>query len=590
VWTQPPLDRGTGQAELPFGAAGASVTFNGQSFPKSVFKLERAPTEWSAGEPLLHGTSAKLPGFLVRREPRASGLWESLRVLAAHVGVGDWRALPYNPFRNATLARSRLGGTPLSGSLVLHCLAVLCLIYLPREFPDTSILDAPPAMPEVIYYQAPIPNETQPAPHIAPAGPGGRPMSGVRPADVPTLGSTAARKMVVIVSKPSQPDNIRQTIVQPKSPDVKIITDLQLPNLIVGNVAAVHAPLQFDPNDSKPMQSKRDVAPTQAPAPETTAQVTSLLTPSNFQPKMPVPVAGAPAQRASSNSSASLEAPQISGSQALGVTGIVALSVDPGTNLVAPPGNRSGEFAISQNVNSGSPGGQENAVKSGGTGKEGQGGDTTIGVGVNVTGGAGAPGWDLSVSVNGRGKDSSAGTLDAHLALSMVYPVPSSSVLRKNELIVSTGPVGGGGLDVYGALTCGKIYTIFLSMPVKSWTMQYCLQSGGASQAPTDTYATVVHLGQGLVPPQAETKFDFKRLPVPPAMLHKLIILKGTLGADGTVDPIQVYQGIQPQMDEAARLALARWKFKPALREGKAVPVQVLVGIPVEGGGSKPGE
>jgi hypothetical protein len=32
-------------------------------------------------------------------------------------------------------------------------------------------------------------------------------------------------------------------------------------------------------------------------------------------------------------------------------------------------------------------------------------------------------------------------------------------------------------------------------------------------------------------------------------------------------------------MDEAARLALGRWKFMPAIRGGKPVAVDILVGI-----------
>lgn len=538
-------------------------------------------------EPLLRNVSTNVPLFLVHPEPRVSGWWDSVKILAERIKLSNRGSHSYNPLRRSTIARSRLGGRPLSGSFLLHCLGILCLVYLPREFPDTSILNVAPATPEAIYYQPPPP-ETRSAPRIAPAGPGGRPMSGARAADLPAKGSTDARRMIVIVSKPAQPDNVRQTIVQPKSPDIQIRTELKLPNLITGETTALHAPLQFNPNDSKPIEVHRAVAPTAAPSPEQAAQVASLLTPATFQPQMPVSAAAAPVAR--SRSSTELDAPQITGNPALGVAGVVALSVDPGTNLAPPPGNRSGEFAVSQDVNPGSPGGEQTATKSGGNGNSGKGGDTSIGVGVNVTGGGGSPGWNLSVSVSGTGKDSSPGSLSANLASAMVYAVPSSFVLRKNELIVSTGPVGGGGLDVYGALNCGKIYTIFLSMPMKSWTMQYCVQFVPAVDAktPSQAYATVVHLGQGLVPPQAEAKFDFKRVPVPPAMLHKQIVLKGTLDVDGTVSQIQVYQGIEPQMDEAARLALARWKFKPALRDGKAIPVQVLVGIPVEGAGSNP--
>jgi hypothetical protein len=33
-------------------------------------------------------------------------------------------------------------------------------------------------------------------------------------------------------------------------------------------------------------------------------------------------------------------------------------------------------------------------------------------------------------------------------------------------------------------------------------------------------------------------------------------------------------------MDEAAREAFSRWKFKPAIKDGSAVTVDILVGIP----------
>jgi hypothetical protein len=47
------------------------------------------------------------------------------------------------------------------------------------------------------------------------------------------------------------------------------------------------------------------------------------------------------------------------------------------------------------------------------------------------------------------------------------------------------------------------------------------------------------------------------------------------------VSELKIYQGILPEMDEAARLAFGRWKFKPAMREGKPLTLQILVGIPI---------
>jgi hypothetical protein len=172
--------------------------------------------------------------------------------------------------------------------------------------------------------------------------------------------------------------------------------------------------------------------------------------------------------------------------------------------------------------------------------------------------------------------------------MGMVYPVSRHLSLRKSSIIVSAGPVGGGGLDVYDVLRCGKIYTIFLAMPGKNWTMQYCQKPGTEGATPPRSTSTFVHLDGGLVPPDldVETRYDFRRLPVPPAKAGKLIVLKGTLGTDGTVGSLEIFQGILPQMDEAAKIAFSRWKFKPAMRDGKPVPVEILVGVPVEATGN----
>jgi hypothetical protein len=164
----------------------------------------------------------------------------------------------------------------------------------------------------------------------------------------------------------------------------------------------------------------------------------------------------------------------------------------------------------------------------------------------------------------------------------MVYAVPSSFIPRKNSLIVSAGARGGGGLDVYGALQCGKIYSVFLQMPGKAWTLQYC-HSPNSSEAPMQAGASaVVRLEHFLTPPDAEARFDFGRLPVPQELKSAMVILKGTIKADGTVSQLQVYQGILSEIDEAARLAFSQWKFRPATQEGKPVAVDILIGIPAE--------
>jgi hypothetical protein len=84
----------------------------------------------------------------------------------------------------------------------------------------------------------------------------------------------------------------------------------------------------------------------------------------------------------------------------------------------------------------------------------------------------------------------------------------------------------------------------------------------------------------GLVPPTADQQFDFRRLAIPEKDADKLIVLRGLIGKDGSTSEVQVFQGVQPEMDAEAALAFSSWKFRPATRANLPISVDVLVGIP----------
>jgi Gram-negative bacterial TonB protein C-terminal len=269
-------------------------------------------------------------------------------------------------------------------------------------------------------------------------------------------------------------------------------------------------------------------------------------------------------------------------------SGVVVIGIDPAeaaalVNL--PPGNRWGNFSIAPGGGQpGAAGGSEHAISNAGSGASGGGGDRSSGVGPGfVGGGGGDTGSSGVLSISGSGAGGKGeNMLDAAIVRDMVFAVPSTVVLRKNALVVSAGPIGGGGLDAYGALHCGKIYTVFMAMPGKSWTLQYCQSGAVATTAAPRVSGSVIRMEQGLVPPDVQSRFDFKRLPVPFEKKNKPIVLKGVIKDDGTVADLKVYQSIVPQMDEAARVAFSEFKFKPAMKEGKPVAVDILVGIPTE--------
>jgi hypothetical protein len=274
--------------------------------------------------------------------------------------------------------------------------------------------------------------------------------------------------------------------------------------------------------------------------------------------------------------------------EAAGDRDLLVMSVDPSGDLskiAVPPGNRYGDFSLSPaGGNPGSPAGDATAGKAGGgTGTEGAGGEGTVGIGSGKSGGGGGPTGSLPVSLTGRGTEPAGNSgLPAYSSVEdMIVPVITTPHVRKNSLVVSGGPIGGGGLGVYKALNCGKVYTVFITMPGTDWSLEYCahVDPGAPAPAPSPAVTTVVHLEQPLLPPDATVKFDFLRLPVSVDKRRKFIVLKGTIDEKGAVSGVQIYSGLLPAMDEAARAAFSRWKFMPALRDGKPVAVDILVGI-----------
>lgn len=502
-------------------------------------------------------------------------------------------------FRHGALSRAHRPGKPLGASFALHCSLLLIFVYARQAIPvDASPVERPTPSYERIYYPLPVTDSAKPLPRIAPAGAGARPGAGAIRERLPALGSTARQDGLRAVSNPVHPDNFRQTIYQRSSPpDVRITTEMELPNIILGAPSELpKAPL--DPSDAKPSRSTRKISADAAPAPVSENPSSPLMTflqPSNTQPRLPIATGAVSKPNRNtaekSGSTGSRDAEEKAGGDG---AELLVLGVDasgPAAGVSLPTGNRWGSFSISPAGGTpGSAGGVSNGTVAGGKGGIDAGGDGSTGVGPGEGGGGGgklAPAG--AISINGAESSNGSGSgdlLGKEFAATMVYPVPSSFRLRKNSLVVAVGPMGGGGLGNYGALHCGKIYSIFLTMPGKNWALEYCVKSDATQQRTADARSGVIHLERELVPPDAEAKFDFRRLPLPPEKAHKLIVLKGTLRGDGSVENIELYQGVLPQMDEAARIAFSQWKFKPALRDGKPVPVEILVGVPTEDPGN----
>ena len=520
----------------------------------AVFQFQKpkpGPIGVSVPSPRLPVRSSVIPKFIVRREPR--GYWGSFKVMLSAAKVPGFSGKA-GLLRDVILPRSYFRGLRFSSSLVLHCAAIALLIFLPRVIlVDEPELETVPNRIETIYY-LPERHVDKPEPKVA--------VERERPAKKPTEshGTSVAIKL-------PHPEAARKGIVQAAAPVVRVTSQTSLPELLM--VKPVDTPkvqFQYNANAAKPMRQQRNVSAVPVPTPtagETTGSGMVLLSTSTKVPILPLAVG-----------------PTLTSHGGGGGGGGDIAADAPSIGEGSSPGG--GAVLVVVGAPSGPPGGLHAPSSSGGGSGSGAGGGSFS---VSSSGGGGVPGGSVGVSAGG-GNPGSGGTdlIASSAVMNMVYAVPPALDFRRNSLIVSAGPIGGGGLAVYGALHCGKVDTVFLPMPGKNWTMQYCpQQEGAAAQASTASISSaVVHLQQGIVPPQAESRFDFQRLPIPPNKQNKMIILKGMLRGDGTVADLQVYQSIVPLMDEAARVALSRWKFKPAMREGAPIPVQILVGIPMQ--------
>jgi hypothetical protein len=185
-------------------------------------------------------------------------------------------------------------------------------------------------------------------------------------------------------------------------------------------------------------------------------------------------------------------------------------------------------------------------------------------------------------SISGEASGNKDDVLPSFLGVAEVYPVTPPPP-RRPAMVVTAGPTGGGGLQVYGVLKGGKIYTIYLPMPGKRWILQYCAHENSATSQDRVPTRVEISLDPGIVPPSVVEQFDF-RLPSvseSAANRNEIIILQGVIREDGSVGELKVYKGLLGTLDRAAVDAFSRWKFRPALRSNKPIAVEILLGIPV---------
>lgn len=384
----------------------------------------------------------------------------------------------------------------------------------------------------------------------------------------------------------------RQTIIQAGvPPEVRIARDLPLPNVLLAgpaNSQALRIPVSGVAAAAPQATRNNPVLPVEQPTIPDVALAVQMPAPAALHlpgPEVALPLAS--------------QQPRASGSLAQGPAGEANASgrgllilgenpAPPGAYLDLPFGNRFGQPALTlSGAGMGAPVGH-------GSGAVGTGGSSAQPGSAGRAGGGPGAGFGISGDVGNADRGAAAlaafgpagegtggaaaGILPPWLVGQMIFPVTAPIRMPPMSLIVTAGPIGGGGLGVFGVLRGSKIYTVYLPMPGKPWVLQYCEWESHPSSP--NRYQQELKLPAGIVPPEVEARFDFHRPPAPPYKQDALIVLHGRINAEGRVEDLTVYQGVLPLADQAALQAFQQWRFRPAKVNGRPIAVEILVGIP----------
>jgi TonB family protein len=254
---------------------------------------------------------------------------------------------------------------------------------------------------------------------------------------------------------------------------------------------------------------------------------------------------------------------------------LIALGIHPvavNGPITVPRGSRSGEFAAGPEGKPSAPGTPDIHGGSNGSGGSGNG---TNGAGHGDA--AGPPG----ISVSGGPAPVPPG------AVAAANPAPLPAPRRQPNLLASLGPTRVADIarntrpvtaldspakpdEVFGTK---KYYSMTLNMP--------SITSAGGSCIIRFAELNNQRAGGDLTAPIAMLKVDPA---YPPEAIRErvegTVTLYAVIHKDGSVGEVRVLHGVDERLDRNAQIALARWQFRPATRNGTAVDLEAVVQIP----------
>ncbi len=400
-------------------------------------------------------------------------------------------------------------------------------------------------------------------------------MAKAAPVDpAPQPGADAFHPRQRIFTDPVKPNHLKQTLINPKAPMEAPKLLPQMPNMV--ELAATTGPAkpkvtisedalkQLHPHERK-VKLVKVAPPEDAPVMQEQQMASELNIPATesgpARPKLEINAGVAPrAARREQAGDVAAPAPEMT-SAAGGASAqtLIALSATPGP--AAPPAPPAGNLAAKVAI---SP----DAGKKGGAVDPNAGGGGKSPVGVSISGGN-PPASKSGIS------GLSAGTGSRSMRSLSARPQESSmdEPVRVGPPDFKALPAGAKPEQVF----VGKqTYTMNVNMPnVSSATGSWILNF--AELHPEHPHMMATDLSSPVVLKKVDPKY-------PPTLVADRVegevVLYGVIAADGSVGQIQLVRGVDDQLDENAKSALAQWKFRPATKAGEPIDVEVIAHIP----------
>jgi hypothetical protein len=152
---------------------------------------------------------------------------------------------------------------------------------------------------------------------------------------------------------------------------------------------------------------------------------------------------------------------------------------------------------------------------------------------------------------------------------------PSNAVF---DMVVTQTSADQTFPDSAGALSGKPVYTVYLQVgSPKAWILQYCVPKQVA--AAPQVSAGVINIG---TPSPLKAPYPLVTVLPPVTMLQRTgyIIVHASLDAQGKLKDVEVLRAPNPRMKDLILPELAKWQFRPAVRDGAPVAVEVLLAIP----------